>query len=291
MASPRASSRRRRDLQLSTFLGRPARIVVIIVLLAVILFPLYWLVSNSFKQEQEYYHSPPIMFPTKITGQNFVDIVVNRNLFTGLRNSLLIAVFTTLCTVLFGSLASYALVNGMLPRRMKHLFAWWFLIQKMYPAIVVAVPVFYIIRSLQMMDRVAALVLMNTSFNLPLVILLMVGFFQEAPFEVEEQSMLDGCNLLQRYFYVTAPMVKAGLIATGMLTFVASWNEFLYAVILTIVRAKPLTVLIAGFITDKALVWGPMAAMGCVIILPVVVIMWAMQRDFISGVSAGALKG
>ena len=199
MASPRASSRRRRDLQLSTFLGRPARIVVIIVLLAVILFPLYWLVSNSFKQEQEYYHSPPIMFPTKITGQNFVDIVVNRNLFTGLRNSLLIAVFTTLCTVLFGSLASYALVNGMLPRRMKHLFAWWFLIQKMYPAIVVAVPVFYIIRSLQMMDRVAALVLMNTSFNLPLVILLMVGFFQEAPFEVEEQSMLDGANLLQRF--------------------------------------------------------------------------------------------
>jgi len=286
-----AGSRRRRDLQLSNFLGRPARICVVIVLLAVTLFPLYWLVSNSFKQEQEYYHSPPIMFPTKITGQNFVDIVVNRNLFTGLRNSLLIALFTTLCTVLFGSLASYALVNGMLPRRMKRIFAWWFLIQKMYPAIVVAVPVFYIIRSLQMMDRVAALVLMNTSFNLPLVILLMVGFFQEAPFEVEEQSMLDGCNLLQRYFYVTAPMVKAGLIATGMLTFVASWNEFLYAVILTIVRAKPLTVLIAGFITDKALVWGPMAAMGCVIILPVVIIMWAMQRDFISGVSAGALKG
>ena len=231
------------------------------------------------------------MFPTKITGQNFVDIVVNRDLFTGLKNSLLIAVFTTLCTVLFGSLASYALVNGMLPRRMKHIFAWWFLIQKMYPAIVVAVPVFYIIRSLQMMDRVAALVLMNTSFNLPLVILLMVGFFQEAPFEVEEQGMLDGCNLLQRWFYVTSPMVKAGLIATGMLTFVASWNEFLYAVILTIVRAKPLTVLIAGFITDKALVWGPMAAMGCVIITPVVAIMWAMQRDFISGVSAGALKG
>jgi multiple sugar transport system permease protein len=291
MGSSGAGSRRRRDLQLSNFLGRPARIVVVIMLLAMILFPLYWLVSNAFKQEQEYYHSPPIMFPTKITGQNFVEVVVKRGLFTGLKNSLLIAVFTTLCTVLFGSLASYALVNGMLPRRIKHLFAWWFLIQKMYPAIVVAVPVFYIIRSLQMMDRVAALVLMNTSFNLPLVILLMVGFFQEAPFEVEEQSMLDGCNLMQRYFYVTAPMVKAGLIATGMLTFVASWNEFLYAVILTIVRAKPLTVLIAGFITDKALVWGPMAAMGCVVILPVVVIMWAMQRDFISGVSAGALKG
>jgi ABC-type glycerol-3-phosphate transport system permease component len=284
-------SRRGRDLQLSNFLSLPVRILVVAALLAAILFPLYWLASNSLKEEQEYYHSPPIMFPTKITGQNFVDIVVNRGLFPGLKNSLLIATFTTLVTVLFGSLASYSLVNGMLPRRIKRAFAWWFLIQKMYPAIVIAVPVFYIIRSLRLMDRVAALVLMNASFNLPLVILLMVGFFQEAPFEVEEQSMLDGANLLQRFFYITSPMVKSGLIATGMLTFVASWNEFLYAVILTIVRAKPLTVLIAGFITDKALVWGPMAAMGCVVIVPVLVIMWLMQRDFISGVSAGALKG
>jgi multiple sugar transport system permease protein len=285
------SSLRSRDLQLANFLSLPVRIVVVVGLLAAILFPLYWLVSNSLKEEQEYFHSPPIMFPTKITGQNYVDIVVHRGLFSGLMNSLLIAVGTTLATVLFGSLASYSLVNGMLPRRIKNAFAWWFLIQKMYPAIVVAVPVFYIIRSLRLMDRVAALVLMNTSFNLPLVILLMVGFFQEAPFEVEEQSMLDGANLLQRFVHITAPMVKSGLIATGMLTFVASWNEFLYAVILTIVRAKPLTVLIAGFITDKALVWGPMAAMGCVVILPVLLIMWLMQRDFISGVSAGALKG
>ncbi len=284
-------SRRQRAMQLSNFLGSPVKILVVVVLLAAILFPLYWLISNAFKEDQEYYHNPPIMVPSRLTGQNFVDIVVNRDLFLGLKNSLLIAAFTTLFTVLFGSLASYSLVNGMLPRRLKRVFAWWFLIQKMYPAIVVAVPVFYIIRALQMMDRVGALVLMNTSFNLPLVILLMVGFYHEAPFEVEEQSMLDGANLAQRWFYITSPMVKSGLVATGMLTFVASWNEFLYAVILTIVRAKPLTVLIAGFITDKALVWGPMAAMGCVIILPVLLIMWLMQRDFISGVSAGALKG
>lgn len=115
MKSRGTSSRRSRDLQLSNFLGRPARIAMVIVLLAVILFPMYWMVSNSFKQEQEYYHSPPIMFPHAVTGANFVDIVVNRGLFSGLRNSLLIAIFTTLCTVLFGSLASYALVNGMLP--------------------------------------------------------------------------------------------------------------------------------------------------------------------------------
>jgi multiple sugar transport system permease protein len=193
--------------------------------------------------------------------------------------------------VVFGSMASYSLINGALPKRIKNIMAGWFLVQKMYPAIVVAVPVFYIIRSLRLMDNVLSLIIMNTSFNLPLVILLMIGFYQEAPFEVEEQSMLDGCTLPQRYLYVTTPMVKSGLIATGMLTFVFSWNEFLYAVILTVNRSKPLTVLVAGFITDKALIWGPMAAMGCVVVLPVLLIMWLMQRDFITGISAGALKG
>lgn len=287
----RVGSRRVRQGYLSNFIGSPARIIILLILFVVILFPFYWMITNAFKLEQEYYSSPPIMFPSRITGQNFIDIVQKYEVFKGLINSIMIATGATIFTVAFGSMASYSLINGALPRRLKGVFAGWFLVQKMYPAIVVAVPVFYIIRSLRLMDNVLSLIIMNTSFNLPLVILLMIGFYQEAPFEVEEQSMLDGCTLPQRYLYVTTPMVKSGLIATGMLTFVYSWNEFLYAVILTVNKSKPLTVLIAGFITDKALIWGPMAAMGCVVVFPVLMIMWLMQRDFIGGISAGALKG
>lgn len=287
----RVGSRRVKQSYLSNFIGSPARIIILLILFVVILFPFYWMITNAFKLEQEYYSSPPIMFPSRITGQNFIDIVQKYEVFKGLINSIMIATGATIFTVVFGSMASYSLINGALPRRLKGVFAGWFLVQKMYPAIVVAVPVFYIIRSLRLMDNVLSLIIMNTSFNLPLVILLMIGFYQEAPFEVEEQSMLDGCTLPQRYLYVTTPMVKSGLIATGMLTFVYSWNEFLYAVILTVNKSKPLTVLIAGFITDKALIWGPMAAMGCVVVFPVLMIMWLMQRDFIGGISAGALKG
>lgn len=287
----RVGSRRVKQSYLSNFIGFPTRIIILLILFIVILFPFYWMITNAFKLEQEYYSSPPIMFPSRITGQNFIDIVQKYEVFKGLINSIMIATGATIFTVAFGSMASYSLINGALPRRLKGVFAGWFLVQKMYPAIVVAVPVFYIIRSLRLMDNVLSLIIMNTSFNLPLVILLMIGFYQEAPFEVEEQSMLDGCTLPQRYLYVTTPMVKSGLIATGMLTFVYSWNEFLYAVILTVNKSKPLTVLIAGFITDKALIWGPMAAMGCVVVFPVLMIMWLMQRDFIGGISAGALKG
>ncbi|MGQ9621360.1 MAG: carbohydrate ABC transporter permease [Bacteroidales bacterium] len=276
---------------LSNFLGVPTRIVVLVLVFISILFPFYWLITNAFKVEQEYFANPPVVFPSRITFQNFFDAVVRYELFKGLKNSLLIATGTTIITILCGSMAAYSLINGALPRRLKKVFAGWFLVQKMYPAVIVAVPVFYIIRRLGLLDSVLSLIIMNTSFNLPLVILLMIGFYQEVPYEVEEQSMLDGCSLLQRYLYITTPMVKPGLIATGMLTFVYSWNEFLYAVILTVNKAKPLTVTIAGFITDKGLIWGPMAAMGCAVVFPVLIIMWLMQRDFISGISAGALKG
>ncbi len=276
---------------LSNFLSFPVRVIVMILLFIVILFPFYWLVTNAFKVEQEYFADPPVIFPTRITFQNFTDAVVKYGMLKGLMNSIFIAAGTTIVTTLFGSMAAYTLINGALPKRFKQILAGWFLIQKMYPAVVVAVPVFYIIRSIRLMDSVFALIIMNASFNLPLVILLMIGFYAEAPYEVEEQSMLDGCSLLQRFIFVTTPMVKAGLVATAMLTFVYSWNEFLYAVILTVNKAKPLTVIIAGFITDKGLIWGPMAAMGCVVVFPVLLVMWLMQRDFISGISAGALKG
>ena len=285
------STKPKGDNYLSNFLGFPTRVIVMILLFIVILFPFYWLVTNAFKVEQEYFSDPPVIFPTQITFQNFIDAVVKYELFKGLMNSIMIGAGTTVVTALFGSMAAYTLINGALPKRIKEILGGWFLVQKMYPAVVVAVPVFYIIRTLRLMDSVVALIIMNASFNLPLVILLMIGFYAEAPYEVEEQSMLDGCSLLQRYIYVTTPMVKAGLVATGMLTFIYSWNEFLYAVILTVNKAKPLTVIIAGFITDKGLIWGPMAAMGCVIVFPVLLIMWLMQKDFISGISAGALKG
>ncbi len=285
------SLKKQQQNYLSNFLGGPARFIMLVGLMIIIFFPFYWLASSSFKLEQDYLAQPPIIIPLRGTLQNFTDVFLKFGAARALFNSILIAGLTTIFTVIFGSLASYSLVNGVLPRKIKNILAGWFLIQKMYPAIVVAVPVFFVISKLRLLDNIMALVLMNTSFNLPLVILLMVGFYTEAPYEVEEQGMLEGCNLFQRYFFITTPMVKAGLVAVGMLTFIASWNEFLYAVILTIKKSKPLTVTIAGFITDKGLLWGPMAAMGCVVIIPVLILMWMMQRNFISGVSAGALKG
>ena len=97
--------------------------------------------------------------------------------------------------------------------------------------------------------------------------------------------------MAQRFFYLVLPIVKPGLVASAILTFVSTWNEFLFAVILSVRNAKTLPVIISGFITDRGLEWGPMAATGIVIIIPVFVVVWLLQKDFVQGMTMGAVKG
>ena len=163
--------------------------------------------------------------------------------------------------------------------------------QKMYPAIATAIPVYLVMRSLRLIDTLTAMIVMNTSFNLPLVIWLMMGFFEQVPYELEESAMLDGSGFAHRFFNVILPITKPGLVASAILTFTATWNEFLFAVILSINKAKTLPVVIAGFITDRGLAWGPMAATSLVTLLPVVVLTLIVQKDFVKGMAMGAVKG
>ena len=146
-------------------------------------------------------------------------------------------------------------------------------------------------RELRLIDTLTALIIMNISFNLPLVIWLIMGFFEQVPHEIEESALLDGANFTRRFFSVTLPIVKPGLIASAILTFTATWNEFLFAVILTIKDSKTLPVVIAGFITDRGLDWGPMAATSLVTLIPVVVLTLLVQKDFVQGMAMGAVKG
>lgn len=218
-------------------------------------------------------------------------IFKNDGVGKGLYNSIMIAVVSTLLASSLGSLAAYALTKGKLGRHLRHVFACWFLLQKMYPAIATAIPIYMVMRTLHLIDTKTAMIILNTSFGFPMVIWLMMGFFLEVPEGIEESGKIDGCGMAQRFFYLVLPVVKPGLVASSILTFVGTWNEFLFAVILSVRNAKTLPVIIAGFITDRGLEWGPMAATGITIIVPVFIIVWLMQKDFVQGMTMGAVKG
>lgn len=286
--------RKNKDLisvTITDFLGRPAKWVFITLFAVAVILPLYWLAVNAVKVEADYLASPPIIIPRRITLDNFRSIFKNDGVGRGLFNTVVITAVSTFLASALGSLAAYALTKGRLGRRLRTLFAGWFLLQKMYPAIATAIPIYLVMRDLHLIDTRTAMIILNTSFNFPMVIWLMMGFFQEVPEGIEESGKIDGCGMAQRFFYLVIPVVKPGLVASAILTFVGTWNEFLFAVILSVRNAKTLPVIISGFITDRGLEWGPMAATGVVIIIPVFLVVWLLQKDFVQGMTMGAVKG
>lgn len=279
------------DNIIGNFAGKPVRIILIVVSLLLVVFPLYWLLISSFKVKADYLANPPIVFPTRVTLESYISVFTKDQLFTNFLNTFLVSTGSTAISVIFGSMAAYSVARGSIGKRAKKYFGVWFMIQKMYPAIATAIPVYLVMRTLHLIDTKASLIIMNTSFNLPLVIWLMMGFFEQLPYELEESAMLDGCGFTKRFFKIVFPITKPGIIASGILAFVGAWNEFLFAVILSINKSKTLPVIIAGFITDRGLDWGPMAVTAVATLVPVLILVWMAQKDFVQGLAMGAVKG
>ncbi len=273
------------------FAGRPIRVFIVVISLIAILFPLYWLIANSLRTKTDYLANPPILFYAPVTFQNYQKILVENGIYKQFANTFVVAAVSTIIAVVFGSMAAYSTVRGRIAKKIRNFFGLWFMIQKMYPAIATAIPVYLVMRHLRLIDTRFALIIMNTSFNLPLVIWLMMGFFEQIPLELEESAKIDGANFVQRFFRIVFPVTTPGIIASAILAFVGAWNEFLFAVILSVNRSKTLPVVIAGFITDRGLEWGPMAATAVITLLPILVVVWALQKNFVQGLAMGAVKG
>jgi multiple sugar transport system permease protein len=273
------------------FAGRPVRVIIVVISLIVILFPLYWLIANSLRTKTDYLANPPILFNAPVTFQNYQKILVENGIYKQFANTFVVAAVSTVIAVVFGSMAAYSTVRGRIAKKIRNFFGLWFMIQKMYPAIATAIPVYLVMRHMRLIDTRFALIIMNTSFNLPLVIWLMMGFFEQIPLELEESAKIDGANFVQRFFRIVFPVTTPGIIASAILAFVGAWNEFLFAVILSVNRSKTLPVVIAGFITDRGLEWGPMAATAVITLLPILVVVWALQKNFVQGLAMGAVKG
>lgn len=273
------------------FAGKPVRILVIVLTMLAILFPLYWLATSAFKTRAEYLAKPPLMIPTSLTLDNFREMFLKDGLLQQFFNTFAVAAASTAVSVIFGSMSAYATVRGKFSKAVKTGFGLWFMIQKMYPAIATAIPIYLVMRKLHLIDSLLSLIIMNTSFNLPLVIWLMMGFFEQVPKELDESAKIDGAGFAQRFFKIVFPVTKPGIIASAILAFIGAWNEFLFAVILSINKSKTLPVVIAGFITDKGLAWGPMAATALSTLLPILIVVWIAQKDFVQGLAMGAVKG
>jgi multiple sugar transport system permease protein len=170
------------------------------------------------------------------------------------------------------------------------IIAFLFLVVRFYPKITTTLPYYVLMRNFHLLDTQLAIIIAHVSITLPFVVWLMLTFFQELPKELEQSAMLDGCSPWQRFSKVVLPLAAPGLGTAAILTAIVSWNEFLIASSLASVKAKTLPVAITSFVTDKGILWGPMSAMGTVIVIPILIFGLFAQRYLVRGLTLGAVK-
>jgi multiple sugar transport system permease protein len=265
---------------------------LLVVALLVALAPVYWMLTISLKTELDQFASPPKWFSFTPTLEHYYDAFVTRSFGQYLVTSAIVAVVSTACALVIGTLAAYALTRFRFPYGLDRKLSLWILSTRMFPAIVTVVPLFLMMRDLRLLNTKTALIIVYTGFNLPFVIWMMRGFFAEVPQDLEEAALVDGDSRLGALVRIVLPLVAPGLAATAVFCLIVCWNEFLFALVLTQTdAAMTLPVGIAGRVTQYEIKWGVMSAAGAVAMMPILVFALAMQRYLVRGLSLGAVKG
>ncbi len=268
-----------------------ARTAALLVLVGIIVFPVYWLVLTSLKQQRDFFTAPPIFFTSNLTLEHYRAVFgdpLNRRYLV---NTAIVAVASTILATFTGTLAAYALARIRLPFRLNRVLLIWILINRLFPPITLVIPYYLLIRRLGLIDTLPALVITYTASATPFVVWIMLTFFQDLPREIERAAMVDGCTVWQRFRMVALPMSLTSMTVTGIFVFIFAWNELLYALALTTLRARTVPVAIAGFVGDNALAWGQMSAFSVLSFIPVLLTTLAVQRYLVRGITFGAVKG
>lgn len=268
------------------------RYVVIGIASLAALAPVYWMLTISLKREVDQFAVPPLWFSFTPTLAHYRDAFFNRAFGQYLITSAIVAVSSTICALVIGTIAAYALARFKMPGGLDRKLSLWILSTRMFPPIVTAVPLFLLMGDLGLLNTRASLIILYTGFNLPFVVWMMRGFFIEVPRELEEAAMVDGDSRLGALRRVLLPLVAPGLAATAVFCLIISWNEFLFALVLTQTdAAMTLPVGIAGRVTQYEIKWGVMSAAGVVAMVPILLFALAVQRYLVRGLSLGAVKG
>ena len=256
------------------------------------LFPVLWMLSNSFKNGMAVFEMPPVWIVTDPVIDNYTKAFASRPYGNYILNSVIVGLLTTGLSVAIGTLAGYALARFRYPGNMKFHVSFWILSTRMIPPIVTILPLFIFFMFFDLIDTRASLVIAYTGFNLPFVVWMMKGYFQEIPRELEESAMVDGDTGFGAFWRIVVPLARPGLAATAIFTMILSWNELLFALILTDTKgAQTLPSAVAGRVGVLHIDWAEISAIGIVALLPLLIASFVVQRHLVRGLSFGAVRG
>ena len=251
--------------------------------------PYAHLLLTSFKPPTEVLAIPPTFIPSRFELTNYANALSDPGITRSFVNSLLVAVGGTALTLVLAIPAAYA--AAFYGTKLGKAFLMVALIVRMLPPVALAIPIFQAFRQLRLIDTQLGLMLAQTVISLPLVIWLLAAFFESIPQALEEAALIDGCNRLTAMLRVTLPVAGGGIAVAAIFAFLSSWNEFLFALMLTSVNAVTVPLTIANFKSQFGLDWGSMTAMAVMYSLPVIAVTLTLQRRIVAGMTFGAVKG
>ncbi len=274
------------------FLRRPGTVLTMRYAAAILLtlffvFPVYWLFIISFKTPDEIFAFPPAWYPKSIQFANYRVLFKDGDAET-VWNSLVLAGVSTVIAMVLGTICAYSLVRF---KTGGENLAVWIISQRMMPPIAIVFPIFLLYVFFGWVDSFHGLIILYTAFSLPYVIWMMRGYIEDLPLELEESALVDGCTRWEVLWKVVFPMVRSGLFATAVFTFVFAWNDFLFALVLTRTEVVTYTVQVTHYFGGQSNFWAKIAAMSVLGTIPVFFAVATLQRYLVRGISMGAVKG
>lgn len=257
----------------------------LLALLVFFLFPLVWMILSSLKTNVQVTAYPPLwlFWPTL---QNYVDVFTTNPFFSFMVNSTIIAAGAVGIGLLCGLPAAYSMA-----RHRQRALGFTVLMVKMLPGIAFLVPLFVIYRQLGLINTHAGIVLAHIVVVLPLIIWVMAGFFEDIPKELEEAALIDGCSRVGAFARIVLPLSKPGIVAATILSFIASWNNFIFVLILGGKDTVTLPMAVYSFVSFEDVNWGGLTAAASIITVPILLLSLIVQRYLAGGLTMGAVKG
>jgi multiple sugar transport system permease protein len=245
----------------------------------------FWMIEGAFKTQLQNTAIPPL-FIFKPTLQNFVTVFQRNPMWRFLLNSVVVGAGATALGLLLGLPAAYAIARYKLQR-----LAVAILVARIMPGISYLVPWFIMFSRAKMIGSYWALILSHLLITLPMIIWLMISFFEDIPKDLDEAALIDGCSVWQAFFKISLPLAAPGVAASGILSFIFSWNNFMFSLVLASQDTRPLPVAVFSFISYTQVDWGGLSAAAFVVTLPVLVLIMFAQKQMVRGLTLGSVKG
>ncbi len=276
-------------MQKQSLFEKAFKAVLTLLVFLFFMIPLYWLLITSLKYGRDAFAIPPQWAFFTPTLKNYSDALVNSKSLTFIKNSLIITASTTVLSLVLGVPAGYAIARTRW--RWLNASSFFFLILLMVPPVATLIPFYLLMRNLHLLGTYWAVILLDTAFDASFVVWMMRSYFQDVPQEMEEAALVDGASHFTAFWRVALPLSIPGIISSALYCIIYSWNDFLFALMLTSPKTKTIPLGILASFSAVDVSWGQMTTLSVLAIIPAIVISIFLNRYFVQGLTLGASKG